>query len=195
MVENDGCGKSEYFIEYHDKKKIYHGHIAESGFISYQTDDGDGKSVFINELVYDSSRDGYLLPGTDYCLRKLPAEGESYSNGLVVATNSEGTTKIFSYFPKRMICVTETRCDLCGWSVTSKGAGYSETTVTSNDSNTHHVLVECKYCGEKYVDEGREHSFSYKGYTPIITDDEKSTQHSATRYCTTKISNSACGAH
>ena len=78
-TDKNGCGESEYFIEYHDKRTIYHGHIAKEGHFFYEGDDGKYITVYGNDLEYDSSRNGYILPNTDYCISKKPDYDDSYT--------------------------------------------------------------------------------------------------------------------
>lgn len=192
-TESMGCGEGAYVIDYHDSYVIYHGHNSESGAFFYSTENEMSKLVFVSELEYDNSRGGYILPGTDYCITQLPNDGDSYNVGFVGATDSAGSVRAFTYMPHRMICYAEKKCDLCGWSKTSRGAGYPETSVTSNDSSTHHILVKCSTCGEKYVDKNVEHNFKYGEYTPLILSNGKSTQHSVTRTCVAKAEIPSCG--
>ena len=192
-TDKNGCGESEYFIEYHDNRKIYHGHIAEDGHFFYEGDDGKYITVYGNDLEYDSSRNGYILPNTDYCISQKPDYGDSYTIKGIAATNSSGAMKIFNYIPKQMVCVIETRCDICGWQSIAETAGYDETSITVKDASSHHILTKCKTCGEIYVDKDVDHNFSYGEYTPVISDTGKSTQHSVTRTCISKLNSPSCG--
>lgn len=164
-----GCNESFYAAESHQVKRRYIGHNATECILSY-SDNGTDYFCDYSELIYDSSVDGYTLPGGSYYIKPLDEStihnATSYTVGFIAAYRySDGGTQLVMYVPQRMCCYYESYCDDCGYSSIKRANGYSASKITPNNSETHLVEYSCASCGLLYETIEESHDWEYSDYT------------------------------